>query len=245
MKRYDRNRPHSSVYRKLWEKYHKASLLPGIHIHHLDKDPFNNSKENLFACTAEEHWKLHLDAGDSVAINGKFIQYASHSKENHYRWNSEVPDITKERISNTVKNYHKKDGVRIKHSRERGGKSIYVWKVNGTFIGKYDTQIEAAEALNINKCNINQCLSKQKNSVSGYVINNIEVFPIEQAKRSKQRISKSIRAYNLVTMNLIGEYTSILACSKNLNVSREQIKWYLKYGMKASTKHSYHFERTL
>lgn len=64
-------------HRLIWEKHHNACLLPGIHIHHIDGDHSNNDPDNLLACTAEEHWQIHYDQGDTVAINGKFIQNAA------------------------------------------------------------------------------------------------------------------------------------------------------------------------
>jgi hypothetical protein len=182
MKRADRNRPHSRIYRKLWEDFNNACLLSGIHVHHIDGNPFNNTKENLLACTAEEHWRLHYNAGDSVAINGKFIQYASHAKENHYRWGKSVNTETKQKISNTLKNkYHKKPNTRLKHSREQGGKPILVYKailsshypkktyIKGDLIAQFDTQIDACEQLNLQKSKVCLCLHKKRPMHKDYI----------------------------------------------------------------------------
>lgn len=64
-------------HRLVWERHHKACLLPGIHVHHIDGNHKNNNPENLLACTADEHWQIHYEQGDPVAINGKFIQGAA------------------------------------------------------------------------------------------------------------------------------------------------------------------------
>lgn len=71
----------SKFYKKIWEEFHKAKLLPGMHIHHIDGNSSNDSPLNLLACTPEEHWKIHYDQGDPVAIRGKFIQGASRFME--------------------------------------------------------------------------------------------------------------------------------------------------------------------
>jgi hypothetical protein len=70
-------------YRKIWEKYHKASLLSGIHIHHIDGKHNNHNPENLLACTPEEHWQIHYNQGDVVALCGKFIQKAGGNGKPH------------------------------------------------------------------------------------------------------------------------------------------------------------------
>ena len=67
----------SKIYRKNWENFNKASLLKGIHIHHIDGNYLNNDISNLWACTPEEHWLIHCMQGDSVALKGEFIQYAN------------------------------------------------------------------------------------------------------------------------------------------------------------------------
>lgn len=59
------SRPTNINYRKIWEKYHNACLLPGIHIHHLDGNPWNNDPNNLLAVTRREHYLIHLEQGDS------------------------------------------------------------------------------------------------------------------------------------------------------------------------------------
>lgn len=94
------------------------------------------------------------------------------------------------KISNTLKNdYHKKKGTRLKHSRERGGLPILIFKAiliqkscgrpnprpaiyeKGEFIGKFNTQIEACEALSLNKTKVNVCLKKKygRKQHKGYV----------------------------------------------------------------------------
>ena len=181
-----RARPNSGLYRKMWEQYHNKKLKKGMHIHHIDGNPFNNTKENLLACTPEEHWLIHFNQGDSIAIKGKFIQYASHSGKNHYRYGKMVDQSIRNKISKTLKEIYHNGDNRIKHSRERGGKPIKVYKAilikkssgsneaiykKGNFIGHYDTQIECCEKLNVCKTKVNRCLKKVYGSKThkGYI----------------------------------------------------------------------------
>ena len=51
-------------YRKIWEKYYQACLLPGIHIHHIDGNHSNNDIKNLKPVTVQEHFNIHYQQGD-------------------------------------------------------------------------------------------------------------------------------------------------------------------------------------
>jgi hypothetical protein len=56
-------------YRKIWEKYNKACLLPGIEIHHIDGNRNNNSSDNLIPVTIQEHYNIHMQQGDILAAS--------------------------------------------------------------------------------------------------------------------------------------------------------------------------------
>lgn len=56
-------------YRKIWQEHYNASLLPGIEIHHIDGNHFNNDPSNLLAVTPEEHYQIHLENGDYGAAS--------------------------------------------------------------------------------------------------------------------------------------------------------------------------------
>lgn len=70
-------------YRKIWEKYNKACLLPGIEIHHIDGNRDNNDPLNLLAVTVEEHYNIHLQQNDINAA--AFIAERLNIDTNTYR----------------------------------------------------------------------------------------------------------------------------------------------------------------
>lgn len=57
----------STDYRKTYERYHRASLIDGVEIHHLDGNHFNNDPTNLLAATLEEHYNIHKSQNDYYA----------------------------------------------------------------------------------------------------------------------------------------------------------------------------------
>lgn len=79
----------------------------------------------------------------------------------------------KAKVSNTLKNvYHKKPETREKHSRERGGTEVFVFKKNGDLVGKYSTQIEACEVLKLPKSKVCLALQGKRKTVNGFVLRN-------------------------------------------------------------------------
>lgn len=67
----------SRIYHKIYEEYYKIEIPKGMHIHHIDGNRANNDPKNLLMVSPEDHCKIHMDRGDIVALNGKFIQGAS------------------------------------------------------------------------------------------------------------------------------------------------------------------------
>lgn len=87
-------------------------------------------------------------------------------------FDSEAKEI-REKVSNTLKNvYHKKPETREKHSRERGGTEVFVFKKNGDLVGKYSTQIEACEVLKLPKSKVCLALQGKRKTVNGFVLRN-------------------------------------------------------------------------
>lgn len=85
-------------------------------------------------------------------------------------FDSEAKEI-REKVSNTLKNvYHKKPETREKHSRERGGFEVFVFKKTGELIGSYRTQVDACEALGLPKSKVCLALQGKRKTVSGFVV---------------------------------------------------------------------------
>jgi hypothetical protein len=54
--------------------------------------------------TPEEHHNIHLRQGDTVALCGNFIQFASRCGENHPNFGKSLSDKTRKNISTALKN---------------------------------------------------------------------------------------------------------------------------------------------
>lgn len=64
------------LHRYVWEKYN--GVIPkGYHIHHKDKNKFNNNIENLEMLSAREHEKLHASLrseDEIIAMRENFVK---------------------------------------------------------------------------------------------------------------------------------------------------------------------------
>lgn len=63
------SKPKKINYRKLWEQYNNCKIPKDntgrtYDIHHIDGNRNNNTKENLYACSIEEHYAIHYKQGD-------------------------------------------------------------------------------------------------------------------------------------------------------------------------------------
>jgi len=64
-KRRRRSKPNA---RKIWSEHFRVKIPKGYHIHHKDKNPFNNDPNNLLCLPLECHIKLHDMNGDIAAV---------------------------------------------------------------------------------------------------------------------------------------------------------------------------------
>jgi len=67
-----KKRPHNRVARKAWVELHGRPIPKdengrSYEIHHIDGNPWNNSKENLVAVSIQEHYDIHERQGDWAA----------------------------------------------------------------------------------------------------------------------------------------------------------------------------------
>lgn len=68
-------------YRQIYEEHHQCSLLPGIEIHHIDKNTSNNDPSNLMAVTIEEHLAIHLSQEDWGAVQAILMRMENKNAE--------------------------------------------------------------------------------------------------------------------------------------------------------------------
>ena len=82
------------LHEEIWKSYN-GFVPEGYHIHHKDKNPFNNSIENLECLPASEHLKLHMEDEKHKEQCRKNIQKAIaaapkwHKSEEGRKWHSE------------------------------------------------------------------------------------------------------------------------------------------------------------
>lgn len=60
-------RPNNRNHRVIWERANGKKLEPGLHVHHLDGNPLNNSPDNLIALSAKDHYNIHWEQNDYAA----------------------------------------------------------------------------------------------------------------------------------------------------------------------------------
>lgn len=73
---------HKQLHVLIYQDYHKLTILPKVHIHHIDKNPINNSIDNLIMLSASEHAKLH---GQSKELSAKIKQSKSRNTSGYFR----------------------------------------------------------------------------------------------------------------------------------------------------------------
>lgn len=149
--------------RKLWESYSKACLLPGIQVHHIDGNPFNNSIDNLVACTAEEHTEYHRKLGHYVQHN--FIARAdaysnlTEAQKVEFRLKCSKAGIKAKGIK---KSYERGPGVRVKVMVEM------IDTKTGKIVVEFSSVSDAAEKLGIQRAHIRRVIKKERKAWHDY-----------------------------------------------------------------------------
>ena len=147
--------------RRTWAK-HNGPIPPGMHIHHKDRNRFNNDISNLEMLTAYDHWKEH-----------------------HDRW-IETGEVKEVLAANALAGYFKVGKVETGFKGMEGennpfyGKTHSDWTKENTNMSKhwykgkvvldtetgvyYDSIKEAAEAHNINVTTLQDWLGRSSHN---------------------------------------------------------------------------------
>lgn len=174
--------------RRIWEEANNSCLIPGIHIHHKDGNPFNNELSNLQAVTSEEHWKIHFERGDTIALHGKFIQGAGNwtgrkhtekSKEKIRKahlgsvpWNKGIPRTEESKLKSSIsqrgnKN-HRFGHVFTKEELElraiKNGSRLFKAFKNGTLFKEYISKNQCEKETGVLRQIIKKILDKKQNA---------------------------------------------------------------------------------
>ena len=73
---------HKQLHRLIYEDYHKITLLPQAHIHHIDNNPVNNSIDNLIMLSDSNHAKLH---GEQMSLDTKLKVSKARNTSGYFR----------------------------------------------------------------------------------------------------------------------------------------------------------------
>jgi len=122
----------------------------------------------------------------------------------------------KEKVADTLKNvYHKKPETREKHSRERGGAEVFVFKKTGELVGRYNTQIDACEALGLPKSKVCLALKGKRKTVNGFVVRDSPTPPKKMDTLSDR--NHPIRVFKGGA--LLGEWSSVRGFCRDNHIS--------------------------
>jgi predicted GIY-YIG superfamily endonuclease len=166
------------------------------------------------------------DKKDACSLEKEFIK-SINSIENGYNDNRGGIGLDRKniecrkKISTILKEvYHAKPETRLKHSYERGGKPVYVFKIDGTFVGEYPTQIDACDSLGLPPSKVCLCLQGKRKTVNGFSVR--ETFDPPTKEQVISEKNKRIRVYDNGVFK--GEWDSMRKCAKDLHRSTTTIR---------------------
>lgn len=115
-------------YRHIWKSHFgeipKDENGQTYEIHHIDRNRNNNSIENLMCVSAEEHIKIHFDAGEFAAAYAILKRKKGISKRDFTGWNHS--ELTKLKISESLKG--EKNPMYGRKRPDRVGKGFWTGK---------------------------------------------------------------------------------------------------------------------
>ena len=195
-------------YRKIWENYHQACLLPGIHIHHIDGNSHNNNPINLIAVSPDEHAIIHEAEGLGQWIS---LQYYAAQKGGHAQGN-----INKNNGHwNNISKLGRSSIIRKQTSQRMVKDKLGLWS-NESKKKSVETQIE-------NKIGIHSPESKKK-SVATQIENKIGIHSPEL--RTKLGIKNGMK--NVINGNIKkASECAIKANSKTWLVWKDGVEPYI------------------
>lgn len=78
--------------------------------------------------------------------------------------------VTIKKITDSVNDFYKNHHDRTKHSKDRGGFPVSVFKIDGTLVATFATQIDACEQLKLPRGKVCLCLQGKVRQTKGYII---------------------------------------------------------------------------
>jgi hypothetical protein len=143
-------------------------------------------------------------------------------------------NIAKKAGSQLGYRHRKKD--KLKMSKIKGGQPFLVYTLNDEFIGKFDTQSECANKLNIDQSKISLCLngkrSRHKQFKFRYLNSDFIFYKKERtftnrpkhSPETRKKIALSQKRREVYCVNNKTWYNSILEASRKLNINENSIR---------------------
>jgi len=149
--------------------------------------------------------------------------------------NYKVSEETKKNISNALKNSIKH---KISHKKMTSNRilKVYQYDLEGNFIKEFKSKVEASKELGIKLRNICEVVKQHNRSLAGFMFKNFKENKIEPFINTG---CKKVRYFD-ENKNALGEFNSVLKCSKFLKINASTITNYIKY--KKIYKNLYWFE---
>lgn len=198
--------------RRIWEQCNNATILPKMHIHHKDGNPFNNEINNLQICTPEEHWLIHYTQGDPIAFHGKFIIKAN----NYYL-------LSKEDQKKKMTNLSKAQSLKWKNDIAWRNEKILSMSGKGNpFFGKTHSE-ETRNKIRNNK----KVLKGKDHYLYGKKHKEDTIIKIRASRVGKTAGKNNSRWIGYV-FTPFGRFDTAYEAAKILNISRRTVEYRCK-----------------
>jgi len=147
----------------------------------------------------------------------------------------------REKASKSIKLYFESLESRDINALNQHAKYFNVYKVDGSFVGKYINQTEVAESLGINSQDVSHCLNKRHKTSKGYIFihedenQDLEIYLNKMLpKYYPPKNPKQFNVYDKDTNEYINTYDNQIECSLKLDINNTKISMCLNNKRKST-----------
>ena len=174
----------------------------------------DTAKDKKEACKKEIEWIAKLDTyktGYNMTRGGEI-----------------APESAKEGTRKYIAKPENKD----KRAKECGGKPFLVFKVDGSFIGKFVNIKRFCRENNINRRNFNSCLAGRKEYVEGFIPVYKENFNKEKIRKTVNKVKNLLKyiEFEVYTVKdeFVGKWSRMSDCCRELGLHKGNLSRCLK-----------------